>query len=412
MSSTEQPERFRILLICLFAWMVTNMDQSLFGYAVPGILAEFHLGLNQVGYILSLSFLFAAFVVVFAGLAADRFGRRWTLAALLACSALFIGLHATAASIGSLTNLRMLAFGLSAGLAPITSAYVVESAPARHRGFWMGVLQCGYPLGWFVAALIAAPLLHTRGWRSIFLVGFAVIPVAFLIASLLPESRRFSAVAVARDSSRRRGLDFQLLRELFSARYRARSIASIILFVAFGSAYAGTAFYFPLYFMQERGYTQAEAAHLVGLSNGFAVIGYLAAAAVGEYLIARRDTYALWCVLGAVALLALLWVPTQRWQDLTLFVLTASFFYGSNAVVSTILTELYPTRMRTTAFAVCGSAPLSIGFAVFPSVVPIVVAAFGWKYALTVLIVPLLLLSAFAALTLPKMPSGSEISND
>ena len=94
------------------------MDQSLFGYAVPGILAEFHLGLNQIGHMLSLSFIFAAVVVVFAGLAADRFGRRWTLAGLLGSSGLFIGLHGYARGAGDLTALRMLAFGLSAGLAP------------------------------------------------------------------------------------------------------------------------------------------------------------------------------------------------------------------------------------------------------------------------------------------------------
>ena len=29
--NTVTPERLRILAICLFAWMVTNMDQSLFG---------------------------------------------------------------------------------------------------------------------------------------------------------------------------------------------------------------------------------------------------------------------------------------------------------------------------------------------------------------------------------------------
>ena len=202
-----------------------------------------------------------------------------------------------------------------------------------------------------------------------------------------------------------------MLGELFAPPYRARSLRLIVLFLAFGSAYAGTAFYFPLYFMQERGYSQADSAHLVGLSNGFAVAGYLAAATVGEYLITRRDTYAIWCGLGAAALLALLWLPTQRWQDLTLFVLTASFFYGSNAVVGALLTELYPTRMRTTAFAVCGSAPLSIGFAIFPSLVPVVVAAIGWRPALSALIAPLLLVSAASAMTLPKFTSGREISD-
>jgi len=410
--ATGSRDRWLILLFSLFAWTVSNLDQSLFGYAVPGILGEFKVGLERVGQILSIGFVVAAVLVVFAGLAADRYGRRWTLAALLAASALFVGLHGFAATLGQLTLFRALAFGLAAGLAPITAAYVAESAPNRHRGVLMGVLQCGYPLGWFLASLIAAPLLETHGWRSIFLVGFAVIPIAFLIAWRLPESRRFTAVARARASGAAPGsLNKALLGELFSPRFRLRTFASIVLFFAFGCAYAGTAFFFPTYFMAVRGYSQAEAAQLVGLSNGIAIAGYLAAAVIGEYVLTRRNTYAIWCVLGALALVALMWLPTEHWHDLVLFALTGAFFYGSNAVVGTLLADLYPTRVRTTAYAVCGSAPLSAGFALFPSIVPLAVAQVGWQWAFTALIAPLLIVSAMAALVLPNLRSGLEVAD-
>jgi sugar phosphate permease len=206
-------------------------------------------------------------------------------------------------------------------------------------------------------------------------------------------------------------LDFKLLRELFSPQYRVRSIASIVLFLSFGCAYAGTAFFFPTYFMTVRGYTPAQAAQLVGLSNGIAIFGYLAAAYVGEFLITRRNTFAIWCVLGALALLALMWIPQQRWQDLALFGLTGAFFYGSNAVVGALLTDLYPTRMRTTSYAACGSAPLSLGLAIFPSVMPLAVKAIGWQWAFSALIVPLLVVSALAALALPNLRSGVEVAD-
>ena len=183
----------------------------------------------------------------------------------------------------------------------------------------------------------------------------------------------------------------------------------MLLFFTFGCAYAGTAFFFPTYFMSVRGYSQSEAAQLVGLSNGIAIAGYLAAAWVGEYRLTRRDTFALWCLLGAIALVALVWLPTARWQDLTLFALTGAFFYGSNAVVGTLLTELYPTRMRTTAYAVCGSAPLTLGFALFPAIVPQFVASVGWQWTFSVLISPLLLIASAAALALPKLQSGQDV---
>ncbi len=398
-----------VLVFSVFAWTMSNLDQSLFGYAIPGILGEFRVGLDVVGLILTVGFITASVMVIFAGLAADTWGRRWTLTALLALSALFVGLHGLVEDLAQLTWLRALAFGLAAGLAPITAAYVAESAPARHRGMLMGVLQCGYPLGWFLAAMLAAPLLETSGWRSIFFIGFAVVPIAFLIGWRLPESERFQQVAETRARERTSVIDWGLLREMFSTDYRRRSIASIALFFAFGCAYAGTAFFFPTYFMEVRGYSQSEAAQLVGLSNGIAIFGYLAAAYVGEYWLPRRDTFALWTLLGAAALVALMWLPQERWQDLALFGLTGAFFYGSNAVVGALLTDLFPTRMRTTAYAVCGSAPLSAGFALFPALVPLVVQSAGWQWSFTVMIAPLLVLAALAALALPRIASGSDV---
>jgi MFS family permease len=398
-----------VLVFSVFAWTMSNLDQSLFGYAIPGILGEFRVGLDVVGLILTVGFITASVMVIFAGLAADTWGRRWTLTALLALSALFVGLHGLVEDLAQLTWLRALAFGLAAGLAPITAAYVAESAPARHRGMLMGVLQCGYPLGWFLAAMLAAPLLETSGWRSIFFIGFAVVPIAFLIGWRLPESERFQQVAATRARKRTSVIDWGLLREMFSTDYRRRSIASIALFFAFGCAYAGTAFFFPTYFMEVRGYSQSEAAQLVGLSNGIAIFGYLAAAYVGEYWLPRRDTFALWTLLGAAALVALMWLPQERWQDLALFGLTGAFFYGSNAVVGALLTDLFPTRMRTTAYAVCGSAPLSAGFALFPALVPLVVQSAGWQWSFTVMIAPLLVLAALAALALPRIASGSDV---
>lgn len=404
--------RWRVLAFSLFAWMVSNMDQSLFGYAVPGIVTEFGIGLPTIGLVLSISFAVAAVMVVFAGLAADRYGRRWTLSVLLGASALLVGLHGLVDSIEMLTVVRSLAFGLSAGLAPITAAYVAEAAPARSRGLMLGVLQCGYPLGWFLASIFATHALEHDDWRAMFLVGFAVVPLAVLIGWQLPESGRFKAVAATRDTAHARpGLDMTLLRELFAPRYRRTSLATIGLFLSFGCAYAGTAFYFPTFFMQVRGYTSAEAAWLVGLSNGIAILGYLGAAAVGEYWITRRNTFALWCALGTAALLAFLWLPTERWHDAVLFALTTSFFYGTNAVLITLMTELYPTHMRGTAFAACGSAPLSLGFATFPSVVPPVVASLGWQPALSILVVPMLAISIACALVLPNVISGRELED-
>ena len=49
-----------ILAFSLFAWTVSNLDQSLFGYAIPGIIGEFNIGLDRIGLILSIGFIVSA----------------------------------------------------------------------------------------------------------------------------------------------------------------------------------------------------------------------------------------------------------------------------------------------------------------------------------------------------------------
>jgi hypothetical protein len=105
-----------------------------------------------------------------------------------------------------------------------------------------------------------------------------------------------------------------------------------VLFLSFGCAYAGTALFFTTYFICMRGYTDSAAAQLAGYSNGIAIVGYLAAAWVGEYVITQRTTFAIWCAPGAPALVDLMWLPRERWQHLALFALAGAFFYGSIAV--------------------------------------------------------------------------------
>lgn len=410
--ATPIGERWGIIVVSLIAWTISNLDQSLFGYAIPDIMREFDTDLGVIGYILAISFLVAAVLVALGGLAADHFGRRVMLVIMLASSGLFVGLQSTAETLFMLTLWRALAFGLSGGLASVTAAYVAEAAPARFRGLLIGVLQCGYPLGWFLASLISGPLLAAHGWRSTFLFGFAVIPLAFMIGWKLPESRHFAEVRRTKvHQSSASTIDRGGIAELFEPQYRRVSILCSAIFFAYGAAYAGTAFFFPTYFTEARGYTSSEAAYLVGLSYGIGALGYLGAAIVGEYVMTRRNTLALWSTLGAVALIALLWLPNAAWQDKALFAITASFFFGVNAVIATLLTELFPTRIRTTAYAVCGSAPLSISFAIYPMVVPVAVTALGWQWALSLSIAPLLLITSGLALLLPNLRSGTEVTD-
>ena len=394
-----------VFALCLGAWTLTNLDQSLFSYALPGILTTFKLPLEAAGVILAISFACSSALVVLSGLLADRHGRALTLCLLLAASAMAVGLQGLAMGVVTLTIARSLGFGLSGGLAPITSALTVETAPDRLRGVAVGVLQCGYPLGWLLASLVAAPLLSDYGWRATCFAAFAIVPVALVLAwAAAPRLKApggRAMVGAAAPAARKPSI-----RKLFAPGARAQSLGCMATFFLFGGAYAGSAFFFPTFFAQQRGYSAAAATSLVGLSNGVAVVGYIGAALVGEHLLRRRTVFAVWSLGGAVALAGLLWAPSSRSGDLAWFSLTAALFYGATAVLPVLVAELFDQDVRATALGVCSSAPLALGFAVFPLIVPLVVGRLGWPGGLTAVTLPALVASALVALLLPNRASG------
>jgi MFS family permease len=398
----------RAFVICLIGWVLTNMDQSFFGYAVPAIMAEFGVTLITIGQILSVAFIVAAFAVVGVGLLADRYGRRATFTGCLALSALLVGLQGFAHDLTTLAVLRCAAFAISSGLAPITNALVVEAAPARYRGVLTGSLQCGYPLGWFVASLLATPLVEHYGWRSMFLPALAVVPLAFVLGRLLPESGRFRAgVAAAPAGPADAPLD--RVRAVFRGTQRRRAVLGWIAFFFFGGAYAGTAFYFPTFFQQVRHLSPEQATELVGVSYGIGLFGYLAASVVGEFVTTRRNTVVAWTWIGALAVVGVVWVADGYASSLVWFGLTAMFFYGTAAVLMTFVAELFPTPVRATAVGLVAGSGLNLGFALFPLLVAQLIEARGWPFAFTIAVVPSLAIAGLCALLLPNLRSGDAL---
>ena len=400
-----------VLSVCLFAWTLANMDQSLFGYAIQGIRAEFDASLEAISWILFASFVFAALAAVVIGLAADRFGRRIVLAVCLGISALLVGMQAIAPTLLILAALRAVAFGMSNSLAQITTTYTVEASPSRYRGVMTGFLQCGYPLGWFIAAMYAAPLMRDYGWRSIFLVALVVVPLSVVIYRFLPESKRFEA-----SRAERSGADQQAqqswgakLRELYGPELRRRTLLIQLAFLMFGGAYSGTAFFFPTFYNEFRGYIVEDATTIVGLAYGIGMIGYIGSAVVGEFFLTRRNTTAIWVWIGALALLGVVWLPTTFAQDVFWFSMMAAFFYGSNGVLATLLTEVFPTHVRATGTAVAGGFAINIGFATYPVLVAQAIEKLGWQWAFTLAVFPSLVIGGLAIISLDNYRSGIDV---
>ena len=394
----------------LFTFTLANMDHSFFGYAVPGIIKEFDTGIDTIGYILTISFIFAAFTNLAMGLLADKYGRKTIIVFCLASSAAFIGLHTFANSILTLGILRAFGFALSNAVQPIASSYIAEASPPRIRGLMVGLFACGFPMGAFIAGMISVPLLSYYGWRSIFLIAFLVIPIAFIIGKFLPESQSF--IDIKNNNQKEETSWKEKIKELFGKKYRRKCILCMLAFFCFGGPYAGTAFFFPTFFNEVRGYSDSEAAAIIGLAYGIGIIGYISSAVVGEFFLTRRNTTIIWCWLGTLSLLCLIWIPDTIAEDIFWFGLMSMFFYGMGSVITAMIIELFPTRLRATGAALAGTFGLNLGFAIYPILVSKTVGIYGWQWAFTITVVPTLFLSGVILLGIENRASGLKLEDN
>jgi len=385
------------LAIAFIAWALSNMDQSLFGYAIPDLMASLNINLNGVSVIISASFAFGIIASIAVGVLTDSWGPRVTLPLCLAASAALVGFQAFAPSALIFGALRVASAGFSAALSPITNAMVAGRAPPRLRALLLAVLQCGYPFGWFVASVFAAPIMARAGWRPVFLVAFAVAPLAGVIYFAM------SRFAPPRPSEAKGGVALSApLRSVFSPKYRVNTILSALAFLLYGGAAGGSIFYMPTFFHVVRGYSPADAARIVGASYGVGMFGYIAAALVSDRWLTRRDTAVTWVWMGGLAFLATLWLPRSFTADIVAFGVTTFFFYGSSAILIIYLLELFPPELRATAAAVSGSAAISAGFMTFPVIAVLAVDHVGWAKGLSLVIVPALFGSGIMLLALPR----------
>ena len=192
------------------------------------------------------------------------------------------------------------------------------------------------------------------GWRPVFLVAFAVAPLAVVIYFAM------SPFARPRPLEAQTGVALSApLKSVFGRKYRVVTILSALAFLFYGGAAGGSIFYMPAFFHVVRGYSPADAARIVGASYGVGMFGYIAAALVSDRWLTRRDTAVTWVWMGGLAFLATLWLPRSFTADVVAFGVTTFFFYGSSAILIIYLLELFPPELRATAAAGSGAAAIS-----------------------------------------------------
>lgn len=353
------------------------------------------------------------------GVIADYIGRKRTMMLAILAYAIMTGLSAFAWSWESFAVLRFLV-GVAIGSEWVTGTSIVaELWPDKNRGKGVGLMQCGFGIGFFLAS-VAWLVINPMGpgaWRTMFLIGVIPALLTLWIRRAIPESNRWERVNEQRHaaSERERGgatLSAQekslarfTVSELFAdAEIRRRIVLTFLISLGSTFAFWGISAWTPPYVAAvavKAGLpAQQWASYAAMANNGAAIFGY---AAFG-FLADRFGRKAITIIYVALAFLSVpmvfLWA-----NDLHMILLATAFsgifVSGQYTWMAAWLPELFPTRVRATATAFVFNTPRLIAWT-GPLISGWLIANFGGFSRAAVAIGCIYLVSLAAAPFLPE----------
>jgi MFS family permease len=315
-----------------------------------------------------------------------------------------IGLLPTYAQIGYWAPALLVAMrvvqGLGAG-AEYGGAviFLVENAPAKHRGFWGSFAPLGVSVGNLLAAgafalvtLLPREDLMSWGWRLPFLASFLLIMVGIYVRLKVTETPVFTEAVVARGKIERNPAMEALKRHprnffvVLGARLAENGLG--YLFPVFGLSYVITTLGVP----KADGLSALMLAFVIEL---FTIVGF---ASLSDR-IGRRPVYIFGALAGIVwAFPFFLLVGTKEW------IWIAVAFIGARAVVTAAMfgpqaayfAELFPPQRRFAGFAFARELGSLLAGGPAPFVAAWLVAAFGSWWPVACYAAVLAALTAFA----------------
>ena len=176
------------VIASFLGWTLDAFDYFLLTFVILAVAHEFNVPKTEVTYGLFLTLAARPLGALIFGRLADRYGRRPVLMFDIVLFSILEVACAFAPSLAVLLGLRFL-FGVAMGGEwGIGASLAMESIPAKSRGFVSGLLQSGYPCGFFLAALANWLLVDHIGWRGLFIVGALPALLVLYIRRKVAES--------------------------------------------------------------------------------------------------------------------------------------------------------------------------------------------------------------------------------
>jgi SHS family lactate transporter-like MFS transporter len=269
------------------------------------------------------------------------------------------------------------------------AALAMEKIPTHKRGFFSGVLQQGYAVGYLLAALVFLVVNPIWGWRGMF--AFSLLPA---LVSLFVRVRVKESEAWERTRERVRQTRTTPGKVFLNPAVLRRFVYLILLMTAFNWMSHGTQDIYPTFLTDGKGFSSNDAILVAVVYNVGAILGGTLLGGLSERY-GRRRTIVTAVLIGLPIVPLFAYAPTLGTLALGAF-LMQFVVQGAWGVIPAHLTELSPDEIR--GFYPGVTYQLGNLLAAFNLPIQQALArSHGYPFALAVTIVPVLVVVAVLA---------------
>jgi putative MFS transporter len=361
----------KAIIVTGAAWTFVAMEILLIGFVQPIFAGLWGLNGRMQGLVNSAALAGSLVGSLTLGRLADRIGRRQIFQYAILWYAAFTAMTALAWGPWSVMTFRFLAgLGLG-GMLVVDPSMLAEYLPPQRRGRLLVLLDLWWPVGLLLATglsyVFLGPTFDRFGdwsWRYLFLAAAFPAFLAFFARRTLPESPYF----LARHGRNREAAEVlseiagepvgeaefaapaeprSSIRDLLVGALRNRTIVTALVWIALNVSYYGLFLWLPFVLQAEKNFS-IDVYLLLTLSALSQFPGYGAAIWLVER-IGRKATLATFLLLGGLSAYAFAVADTEAVYVTALF-FVGFFNLGAWGAVYPYTAELFPTRLRSSAF--------------------------------------------------------------
>ncbi|APP02244.1 MFS transporter [Lactobacillus delbrueckii] len=325
-------------------FLLENMDVMFLSFSLSEIIAQMNISSAAGGWIGTFTNLGMFFGGALFGLLGDRIGRVKTFSYTIFLFAIATGLTYFAHNITALYALRFLAGIGAGGEYGVGIALIAENFQANQIGRASSVAAVGGQIGSIVAALLAAWIIPAYGWNTLFLFGVVPVVLTYFVRRHVKESDEFLAAHKKAEETSEK-ISFGRLFE--TPRLALQTLGLMLMTIVQIAGYFGLMNWLPSIVQKKQGLSVSGSSYwmiatIIGMSIGMMVFGTI------MDKIGPRWAFGIFLLGSAVVVFAIINV-TSYWAMLLAGALTGFFSNGMFGGYGAVISQLYPTEIRSTA---------------------------------------------------------------